>query len=68
MGAIFSKILGTASEPSASPILAVEGDITCCNCEESSSDSDAGTSKKLGDRAEDGGEAVATLLDGAQRS
>ena len=43
MGAIFSKILGTASEPSASPILAVEGDITCCNCEESSSDSDAGT-------------------------
>jgi len=48
MGAIFSKILGTASEPSASPILAVEGDITCCNCEESSSDSDAGTPMKNG--------------------
>jgi len=67
MGAIFSKILGTASEPSASPILAVEGDITCCNCEESN-DSDAGTPKKSGDRTEDRGEAVATLLDGAQRS
>ena len=41
MGALLSKILGAVSEPSASPVLAVEGDITCCNCEESS-DSDAG--------------------------
>ena len=41
MGALLTKILGILSEPSASPILAVEGDITCCNCDESS-DSGAG--------------------------
>ena len=38
MGAIFSKILATTSEPTTSPILPVEGDITCCICEESSDD------------------------------
>ena len=37
---LLSKILGAVSEPSAGPILAVEGDVACCNCDESS-DSDA---------------------------
>jgi len=52
MGSIFSNILRTASEPT--PIVSIDGDIACCNCEESSSDDETPKKRTMALKTEGG--------------